>query len=333
MKPRPSACPQLESLEDRCLPAFVFFSGGGLSVSNPLASLTVTQVTTNNTWKVQDGGLSYGPFHGVKAISISSGLGNHNTTVDLDGLTYTGSLAINAPGGNDLITFTTSKPGGILFGNVFITAGTGKDQLVIPKAITVNGVTQFNLGSGNDTLTVSGPATFNGTFDVNVTTGTDSIAFTNAAATINGNTYFLTGSGNSTLNLGTAFTINGDVIVNLGNGNDKITLDANLNGNLFVILGNGNNTLTINSAGPPTGTTYYSFYLTTGNGNTNVSLAPTASASWFLNWNFGTGSNTINLGGSKTETISGLIHTLNSFDFTFIQGANWLIVSYFITDF
>jgi len=327
MKPKQSIIPRLESLEDRCLPASVLFIGGALYVSNPASNLTVTQ-TANNTFKVQDGGASYGPFSKVKAVSVNSGLGTHNTTVDLGNHTFTGSLVINAPGGNDVITFEGA--GGTIFGNVSIQTGTGKDQIVIPNAVTVDGFTQINMGTGNSTFTVTGAATFNGLFVVNVSTGSDSIAITNPAATINGSTYILTGVGNTTLNLGTAFTINGNVVIFMGNGNDLITLNANVNGNMYMILGNGNDTLSITSAGPPNGPT---FYLTTGNGNDLVTLTPSAPNAWFLNWNFGNGSDTINLAGSQAETISGFVRTGDPVDFWFIQGANWRIASYFVSNF
>ncbi len=247
MKPKSRRFPSLEQLEDRWAPATVRFISGTLYISNPTvvsgtSNVTVTQMAAN-TFKVMDGASSNGTFAGVSNITYSGSNAADRFTVNLNGLTYTGSLLANAGNGNDSVLVGN----GNMRGNLQVLPGYGNDSVDLGGSLgglTVGGTTQVNDSAGNDSITFGNGSTasnFQGTVsmtgmnvirlangaadtfggDLTASTITESVPLdfetsaTATAVTVNGNLQ-LTGGSNDDTVVDSALVVNKSVNINLG---------------------------------------------------------------------------------------------------------------------
>src|ERR1700722_9501507 len=173
-----SSSPNLETLEQRWMPATVRDIAGALFISNPIGQLTVQAATVPGQVTGSDKG-STRTFGGVgRLISITG-------TNAADVIMYTGEPTFN--------------------GDVLINSGNGNDQITINGPIAGN-VTLLS-GLGSDVTTLSG--TISGTLTYNHTAGTSMLG-TNGATAI-GASAVLTGLG--TLALNGTFSVGGNLIL------------------------------------------------------------------------------------------------------------------------
>jgi hypothetical protein len=251
---------ELETLEDRWVPANVTFVSGfliiGPSSGEAAMKLTVTQ-TAANSFKVVDGAATLGTFASVGHLLITGTNGADSITVNLGAFKYTGSIDnINAGNGNDTINITAA--GGGVGGNITILPGLGNDSVSLNNAagsssITVGGQIQVSDSGGNDSISM-GNATGVSSFLGNVSlTGMNNITLAFGKADVYGGDLSASTAGESvplnfnTTSVPTVVTINGNLQLTGGAGDDTVVDSAlvvnknvtiNLGGSTTAIFGN-----------------------------------------------------------------------------------------------
>ncbi len=307
MKSKSRRLPSLEPLEDRCVPATVRLISGTLYISNPTIVGTTTNVTVTqtaaNTFSVTDGASNNGTYANVSNINYTGSNAADRFTLNLNGLTYTGSLLANAGNGNDSVTVNN----GNMRGNLQVFPGSGNDSVGLGNtaALTVGGTTQVTDTAGNDSITL-GNATAASNFQGSVSLqGLNTINVANGAADTYGSDFtasttvetlplnFLTANG------APAVTINGNLQLTGGPSDDTVVLSSlvvnksvnvNLAGALTTTFGN---TATEQSSGPAL-QVGGSFTYTGGSGADYVAL-PGVSVNNNLTLNLGDGPDVVDL--------------------------------------
>ena len=274
--------PMLEQLEDRFVPASIYYTDGILLVSNPLVqngmrSLTLTQ-TNNNQFQIQDGSVNLGTYVAYTDIYIAGTGSADALTVNLGSFTYSGSLLINAGNGNDTVSVTGA--GGMMEGNLTAIHGNGNEAVNLNSstgagALTVRGTTTIVTEAGNTTVSMgnaNGSSQFLGAVNI---TGADSVQFGAAGYGTASDSY----SSNVNISLGinygrsltfvqqdalTGTTPDGDASITIGGNlqitggyqNNTVALGAlTVAGNLQVNLGNANGNNYFEIADPDSGVT------------------------------------------------------------------------------
>ncbi len=168
----------LEQLEDRMVPASIYYDGSNLTISNPVS--TPLQVTQNpsGTFTVTDGSSNNGTYRVSGSITINPSSHLIQVAVTLNNSsgsgTLPGSLTINGGNGND--TFAVNGTVGTEFigGNLAINDGNGNQLTNIGTSagLRVGGTTNLYGNYGNDTLNLGGGVgadTFSGNLNIHAT--------------------------------------------------------------------------------------------------------------------------------------------------------------------
>jgi hypothetical protein len=183
---------RIDSLEDRLVPATVFFSGGSLTVSNPMigaggtTSLTLT-ATGANKIQVMDGTTALGTYAVTGNLTVNGSNAPDSVTVDLAGFSFTGNVTISTGNGNDTIDMTNSSAtAASVAGNVTLSSGLGNDSVSVSSASAgvlkfgssvliqdTQGNDSFTFGNGSASTTLSGNLTVNGPNNVQLGQGSN----------------------------------------------------------------------------------------------------------------------------------------------------------------
>jgi hypothetical protein len=293
----------LEPLEDRWLPSTNEFLNGTLSISRPLGNLTLTQ-TAQNTFTVADSGSSAGhtTFADVADIVISSGSGNHNTTIALGGLVYDGSLVINELQGESSVDHdSVSINNGVIQGQTTIDTGTGNNTVDLASTASVAFNGDLQLVDTPGVLSVSLAATpmrVGGSLSI-IEAAT--IAQGASSLTVGGSTSIQNNilTGNSSITLGgSAFSTGSLHITGSPNANlltlTNTTVGTSGPGATSIALGNGNASFTT------TGTNTFngSFSYSEGAGTDSVSISAGSTFNASASFNMGSGNDTLGMAGT-----------------------------------
>jgi hypothetical protein len=246
----------VEQLEQRCVPAAVKFTSGSLSITPSAGEialdLTVTE-TAANAFSVTDGTSSLGTFTGVSNINVTGGNGSDSVTLNLNGLSLTGSFSANTGNGNDTIDITNnSGTAGSIGGNVTILSGLGNDSVSLSShsagVLRVGGSVHvsdaagndsFTFGNGSASTTVGGNLSIQGTNNIQIDQGSNDLVSGNITinqGTHGGHLSLQQGliSGTEVLTVGRNFNISSNQL-----SADVFLRGMNLGGNLTLNLGNG----------------------------------------------------------------------------------------------
>jgi hypothetical protein len=288
---------RVEVLEDRCVPATIFYSGGNLTVSNPIhynaagqGVLTLTQDPATGQFTVMDGTFFNGKYKVTGNITVNGSNHADNISVVLDNTsgngTLPGNLTINGLNGDDSIA-VDGKVGNAserIGGNLTIDGGYGNDQINVgtTAGITIRGNNNtiignygndvFKLGGSGGRTVIGGALSVYSTQTVNLTNTnilggqliTLQLAPTDAATEFTA--LALTESG-----VNTGLTNAAPVTINGGNLNDNFSFNAGTTlGTTTITDGAGNDALTLNAK------VKGNFTYTAGNGQDTVSIGATA---------------------------------------------------------
>ena len=229
-------------LESRDTPSTMVFGGGSFLGKSGNVNLSVTFSGTNAiTWSTSPGTTPAAFASGASTLggnlsitllgcgtSTAGTPGNvgNSVSIDLNGQTLTGNLAITTGNCDDTITVF----GGTVSGQVTINTNGGDD------AVTISGGTS-----------ASGPMTIGKNLKIAEGAGNDSIAFGGPALKVGGNASINMGPGNNGYSLASLFSIGGNLQMQAGAGNDPFNqlgiAGSSIGGNATVLAGNGNNGL------------------------------------------------------------------------------------------
>jgi hypothetical protein len=233
----------IESLENRVVPANVVFNSGILTISSQVGTLVTSTTSTNAEVSVVDNATNQ-TYNGVTAINIVGTSSADTICFRADLSSFAGSLTISSKNGDDVIDLS-----GRVTSNVSVDTNSGNDTITFTNNnFDVFGNFKFLAGSGSNTFDMNGR-----NFSVN-----------NGNVTISDITFFSMGSG-SEFNIGgnvqistnTGFDVNfdgflfgcsGDVIfTSNGSSDDSITLSnatyCIIEQDLSINLGSGDNTV------------------------------------------------------------------------------------------
>src|SRR5262249_39215764 len=230
----------------------------------PLGTGLVVQQTAANQFSVRDNGVNHGTFATVSKIQITGSNAADTITVDLNGLTYTGSLAISSGNGNDTVSITNeSATAASVRGTTSVLPGLGNDVINLnhtgTNRLTFSGIVQvtkavgagtLNLGNGSATTTFAGDVTAAGMAAVNLGFGQPDRYAGNV--TVNGSPN-LHPPGTKLGLFGapvpaTAVAIQKNLLVNGTAGGDSVSLapgSVTVNGSSTFLLGEGNDNLQV----------------------------------------------------------------------------------------
>jgi CheY-like chemotaxis protein len=161
MKRQNRASLALERLEERRVPATIYFSKGGLFISNPTinagsTSLTISQVATNR-FTVTDGASFNGTFSGVNHIDYTGTNFKDEVNFDLNRFKCGGSALFKTGNGDDRLDVRAA--GGSLGGNLTALTGLGNDTVDLhfsgAGAIMIGGSFSVSDTDGSYTLLTS----------------------------------------------------------------------------------------------------------------------------------------------------------------------------------
>lgn len=321
--------PQMETLEDRWVPATIRLISGTVFISNQVGALTITPQTGTSV-QITDGA-TVKVVAGTNVFVTGTNLAN-TVTVDLGTSTYNGNMYFSLGNGNDTLNVTGANA---ILGNLTVQTGLGDDVVNIAQdgASTIGGNITLIDQLGNDSVTFSaagGTAKFLGSitstgvnflnfFDstvggnVNVTLGNDNqqlvfFSFLGGPVNFNGNLNITGGAGNDDIEIDDAI-IGGNVNLNLFEGNNQLLFSpTQVNGNFSWTSGGGNDLIVFNPAGT---TMHGNATFNLGNGdNTLFALGANATLNGDLRVTAGNGNNTI--AGGFGGTLAG--------DATFVLG-------------
>jgi hypothetical protein len=241
--------PQLETLEDRRVPATVSASGGNLYISNPDGSLTVQTTSTTGVIRVIDNSGTRN-FGGITNLIRITG-NNLDNTIRFTATTkpFLGALNVNSGNGSDDLFLN-----GRVNGNVQLNTGLGDDSVASDTAdVRVGGALTITDTAGTNTFAMNG-------FDC-IVGGAMSIgglgAFTMGAGSIlnvKGNlTLTTTSGGTDPINVlfdGTSLIARRKLTITGGLANDTVSLTAkaSVTGAMTFNAGSGNNTFVLTPA-------------------------------------------------------------------------------------
>jgi hypothetical protein len=301
--------PRLEALEQRWLPSTNTFVNGTLSIRNPVHDLTLTQ-TAANTFAVADSGVrSAAPsFTHVSNIVIDSGNGTHNTTIKLNGFTYTGSLTINQHNGNDSVVLG----GGSILGNTSILTATGNDTVTLDGTNFGGNVTLANPSgvesvllaplapvSVGASLSITGAASVQQVAKQLTVGGSTTIhnLYTNGLKTPSISSVALGGAG------GAVWFTTRSLTISFLTGPDKLTLqNTTVNGNTTITLASGN--VLNNDAFSVSGSTFNGSFTFTAVGSDSVTLDSSTTINGPASFNAGPGNDSLTLAATVNGTLS-----------------------------
>jgi S-layer protein len=290
MSKRRRAHLRVEILEDRWVPANVRLASGYLLISpsagESALNLTVQQ-TAANTFTVKDGASTLGTYGPVGYMIITGGNGADTITVDLNGLSYTGSILANTGAGNDVISITNnSGTAASIGGDVTLLPGLGNDTALINAAgtsgaLSIGGSVQVTDQLGNDTgnfgndnaiTTVGGSLTFQGMNSVQMTSSQNDRVGGSVNVSVVADAFPLImqeGAVGGTNN----FTVGGSFNITGGAQGDVAFLRGMaLGGNLNANMGEGANKLAISSSAATVTTVNGNLYQSGGTGSDTADL-------------------------------------------------------------
>jgi hypothetical protein len=319
--------PVVEHLEDRWVPASVFYDGSNLFVSNPtyISSLGHTNLQvlqqSSGAFEVLDNTSFNGIYRVTGSITITTGNFAQLVTVTLNNSAGNGrlggGLSITTGNSNDTINVNGTVGNEFIGGNVLVDGGNGNDNINLGASVgfRIGGTTHLsgnlgtdaaNIGNGATPVTFQGDLNFHAIQSIPLATlgsnytlqrglGIDkNLNQTSGATKVF--SFNLTFPAN--MNLPGALRINGG-----GSGGpfgDTITLDStDTVGSLSIILGLGNNSVTV--GGTVNGNASISF---AGGSTITVDAGTTINANKLLGagltLSMGSGPNTYNLDNAFT---------------------------------
>jgi hypothetical protein len=251
-------CLSVEPLEDRLVPANLYFAGGNLTVANPNplpAGMTTVNLTFTgmNQVQVMDGTSNLGTYAVSGNLSVVTGNFRDLVTVNLNGNTFTGNLNINTGNGNDTVNITGAvPPSSPIARNGARNAPNGAGNCIL-------GWVNVQTGLGNDSVNINTtagvPLIIGGLLNLGDTAGNDTITTGNSGAVtrIAGNTYMV-----------------GFNTVNLVNGSNDL-----FGGNVFILPGTDQTAVNVNEGllgGSEVATVGGSMYIFGGQASDDVFL-------------------------------------------------------------